>query len=315
MFLHDISDIIEGMERLSRPHTHEVPELLTWPMSRVECVLSLENMRMTTYALMEVGMKGSSENGEITCNPGGESMNIRYLGDFSGEMQRGEVVFIRFTTWYRSERATDTVYYAPWEVRLVSKSFGDWLVRWGVAVVISEDEASKENDFQRRYVRGTWMDETIDLEDEKSLAVENICGDRTWRAIPILNAIKERGCDGLRELVDRQDWSAVVDLLSTLVPTADTLDPIRPLAAVNGCMGSFVFDTSASRTCIGGPLHDKIHDNRFTSGAPYEYEDTDINAPDGTLFMQTWTHNSLNTPDKRSAAFGDWYTKIAQEAA
>lgn len=304
---------MQGMERISKPHTYEMPEVATWDRSRIESVLAIENVRMTIYALLEVGKKGRSDNGEITCPPGGDSMNIQYTGDFAGEMARGEVVYVRFKTWYRSEQMHDTVFYAPWEVRLVAKSFGDWLRRWGVAMVITESEAAEENDFQRRYVRGKWREEAIDLDAEKRFAVAELCAERLWRAVPVLNAIKERGCEGLDPLMDAEDWSAVVDLLvDGKASDEEAPGPVCPLIQTNGAMGKFNFTMPSARTCIGGPNNGAIHDNRFVSFHPHDYEDTDIFTPEGDLFMLVWTHKSLDTPEKRCAAFGDWYSEICK---
>ncbi len=233
-------------------------------------------------------------------NPFGpaEFVEVGFQGSCLAEETENDFVYVRYSSCYGG---ADEM-----EVCRVADRYAKWLSRMGLASVITEEDAAMEAAYIRKFVKRT---EPFTREE----ALEHIRRNyscQTSDMSRVQSVIDALADDEITTLADEQKWSEILDLigLDSFVPEPD---PELPLIQLNNMMGNYQFTWSSARTCIGGSLHGMNHDNQFLSvGHPPEYEDTDIHAGDGTLFMRVWTHKSLDTPEKRSAAFGAWYESI-----
>lgn len=223
------------------------------------------------------------------------------------EMNAGEFEYVRYRGWYAangSEGVRDPEMHRPHEVRCVGRSYAKWMAEHGIVRILTEAEATAENDYLRRYVRGTWREETIDHEAERTLAAIEVASDRVERAMPILAAILERKPDAeLSGLIESERWCEVIDALGGL-----------PATVKKPNMVSQSEDWKLGRICIGGKLHGVHQWSNFHSFPPKGYLDAEIREENGDLFMLIWAHRSLSD-EKRCKRFGEWLSSYTKEAA
>lgn len=226
-------------------------------------------------------------------------VEVGYQGpDLRSQMDGDEFCYVRYFDWSFGDDLCQ-----PFEIRRVGKAYADWLVRMGSAAIVTEAVAAREASYIRKFSKRS---EPFTQEEAIDHLRENLGWGETGRAQAVIDALAD---DAITALSNEQKWTEILDLIGLDAFEAGP-ETIKPAVQLNTAQNCYEFNLSAARTCIGGPLHNKIHDNRFTSFQPHGYQDTDINTEDGSLFMRVWTHASLDTPDKRSAAFGDWYNVI-----
>lgn len=223
-----------------------------------------------------------------------EFVEVGYTGpQLHLEIERGECEYVRYGRVYECY-GTDGGYEVcePGEVRLVGRSYANWLVAMGVASVITEAEAVKEAEYQR-LIQGREFDSA----KARQCAADEIASGYINRAVAVLRVLMDREPDsGLQAFVDAEDWSNVLDSLGGPSKVHD-----RPSPA------SQSNEWQVGRICLGGPMHGEVQSIDFHSFHPDGYDDMDVFDGDGVLFMRAWAHKSMATDAERNAKFIEWF--------
>lgn len=227
-----------------------------------------------------------------------EFVEVGYVGpQLHLEIERGEFEYVRYGCMYECF-GQDGEYEVcePGDVKLVGRSYANWLVEMGVASVISEEDAIEEGAFQR-HIQGKEFDPVW----ARERAALELASGYIDRAKAIL--VRCRLCDNeadLQNFLSLSDWSSTLDALGGPPRVHD-----RPSPA------SQSNEWSVGRICLGGPLHGEVQSIDFHSFHPPDYDDMEVFDGDGVLFMRAWAHRSLTTDAERNGKFIEWFSSLS----